>query len=242
MASAPSTGVDSRSTVQSADHQDVAVELNGISVDVEGAPVLRDFDLTVRRGEILGIQGSNGSGKSTLLTVVATLRPLSAGTGSVLGAPLGDRAIRSVRPWIALVGHTAALYRHLTLRENLLFMARLTGRTGGAVDEALGEVGLAGAADRTAGRCSQGMLRRADLARVLLSDPDLLLLDEVHSGLDATSVGLVDGLIDSVRRRGGASIIVSHDQQKLAAVADRIVEIVRGAAVAVSRREQERCA
>lgn len=237
-----SSGIDSRSTVQSVDHQDVAVKLNGISVDVEGTPVLRDVDLTVRRGEILGIQGSNGSGKSTLLSVVATLRPLSAGTGSVLGAPLGDRAIRSVRPRIALVGHTAALYRHLTLRENLLFLARLTGRTNDTVDEALDAIGLAGAADRTVGRCSQGMLRRADLARVLLSDPDLLLLDEVHSGLDATSVGLVDRLIDSVRRRGGASVIVSHDQQKLAAAADRIVEIVRGAAVAVRRPGQERCA
>lgn len=236
-----SGGVGSGSTVHSADRQYTAVELNAISVDVEGTPVLRDFDLTVRRGEVLGIQGANGSGKSTLLSVVATLHPLSAGTGAVLGASLGDRAICSVRPGIALVGHAAALYRHLTLRENLLFLARLTGRTNEAVDEALGAVGLAGAANRAAARCSQGMLRRADLARVLLSNPDLLLLDEVHSGLDARSVDLVDELIESVRQRGGTSIVVSHDQQKLAAATDRIVEIVRGAAVPAPSREQERC-
>ncbi|MDA3644084.1 ATP-binding cassette domain-containing protein [Saccharopolyspora indica] len=215
---------------------DAVVELSGVSVDVEGAPVLRDLDLTVRRGETLGVRGANGSGKSTLLSVVATLRPVRTGTGSVLGKSFGDSAIHDVRPRIALVGHAAALYQNLTLRENLRFLAHLTGRPDRAADDALDAVGLAGVADRTASRCSQGMLRRADLARVLLSEPELLLLDEVHSGLDAASVGLVAGLIDGVRRRGGASMVVSHDQQRLTAETDRVVEIVRGAAV------PERCA
>ncbi|GAB3685408.1 ATP-binding cassette domain-containing protein [Saccharopolyspora sp. ID03-671] len=214
------------------------VDLERVSVDVERTSVLRGLSLEVLAGECLGVVGANGSGKSTLLSVIATLRPINAGSGTVLGVPLGSLAVRDVRRRISLVGHVPALYPQLTLRENLRFVGRLLGRSDALVDEALGEVGLARAAHRTADRCSQGMLRRADLARVLLTEPDLLLLDEVYSGLDVTATGLVDGLISEVRRRAGAAVVVSHDMHRLDAVADRTVRVVRGSTLPATSLER----
>lgn len=202
--------------------------LDGIAVDVDRTPVLRGVDLTVSAGEVLGVIGANGSGKSTLLRVLATLLPVRDGSGHVLGAALGTAACSAVRSRIALVGHTPALYPHLTLGENLHVVARLTGITATTVDGALENVGLVGAAGRRADRCSQGMQRRAELARVLAAAPTLLLLDEPHAGLDADSRGLVDVVAGRVRRRGGACVAVSHDRDRLHCLADRVVEIVEG--------------
>ncbi|WP_216214711.1 ABC transporter ATP-binding protein [Amycolatopsis aidingensis] len=207
--------------------------LFGVAVDVECTAVLRGVDLTVAAGECLGLVGANGSGKSTLLRVLATLLPPVGGRGQILGAALGSAGCAAVRPRIVLVGHAAALYPRLTLRENLQFVARLTGRAERAADDALEAVGLGSARDRRAEVCSQGMLRRAELARVLLSEPRLLLLDEAHAGLDAASVGLVEAVVERVRDGGGTSVVVSHDHPRLRGLADRLVEIADGRVVPV---------
>lgn len=202
--------------------------LAGVGVDVQRVAVLREVDFAVGAGESIGLVGPNGSGKSTLLRVLATLLAPVAGVVRILGAEPATRAWVAVRSRIALVEHAPALYPQLSLRENLRLRARLTGRAAAAADEALDVVGLARAASRRADRCSQGMQRRAALAAVLLTDPQLLLLDEVHAGLDPQSVGLVDLVIGRARRRGGAAVVVSHDVGQLATVTDRVVEIVDG--------------
>lgn len=197
-------------------------------MDVERTPVLRGVDLTVDAGEIVGVVGVNGSGKSTLLRVLATLLAPRGGIGRVLGATLGSRKCAAVRPRIALVGHAPALYPQLTLAENLHLVAALTGVSERAADDALAVVGLAGAAGRRAEKCSQGMQRRAELARVLCTGPELLLLDEVHAGLDPQSRGLVELVVVRVRRDGGACVAVSHEHDRLRDLADRAVEIRDG--------------
>lgn len=212
---------------------DPVATLVDVAVDVERTAVLRGVDLTVTAGEAVGLVGANGSGKSTLLRVLATLLPPVGGRGQVLGAALGGGDCATVRRQIALVGHVAALYPRLTLRENLRFVARLTGRAERAADDALEAVGLGPARDRRAEVCSQGMQRRVELARVLLSEPRLLLLDEAHAGLDAASVGLVEAVVRRVRDGGGASVVVSHDHPRLRGLADRLVEITDGRAAPV---------
>ena len=206
------------------------VLLVGVDVDVAGAPVLRALDLEIGSGEAVGLVGPNGSGKSTLLRVMATLLRPVRGVGRILGADLGSAAVAAVRPSIALVGHTPALYPRLTLAENLHFVGRLTGRPAPDADQVLDAVGLGAARQRMALHCSQGMLRRAELARVLLVRPRLLLLDEAHAGLDESSAGLVDALVADVSRRGGTSVLVSHDRARLLPVVDRVVEVVDGRA------------
>lgn len=208
------------------------VRLRNVSVDVERTPVLRGLDFDVAAGEAVGVAGANGSGKSTLLTVLATLRVPNRGNGWVLGACLGTGACAAVRPGIALVGHTPALYPQLTLAENLDLLARLLARPVRAAQEALEAVGLSRAAHRRAEQCSQGMQRRADLARVVLAQPQLLLLDEVHAGLDPGAVGLVDDLVVEACRRGGGGVVISHERERLASSTHRVVDIVDGKAIA----------
>lgn len=204
------------------------VELRGVSVNVGRSPVLRQVDLELLPGRVIGVTGSNGSGKSTLLETLATLRRPSAGTATILGADLSSPIPPEVRRGICLVGHQVALYPQLSLRENLRFVAALFGRSQQTADQALTAVGLRRAADRRVDRCSLGMSRRADLARVLVVRPSLLLLDEAHAGLDDTAGELVDHLISTVTERGGACMVVAHELQRLMRSTGDIVAVTDG--------------
>ena len=205
-----------------------AVVLANVDIDLAGVPVLRRVDMRIEAGETVGLVGPNGSGKSTLLRVLATLlRPVS-GTGRVLGAELGSAGVTAVRPSIALVGHEPTLYPRLSLVENLRFVARLIGCPETEPVRALDAVGLDAVRHRRAAQCSHGMLRRAELARVLLLRPRLLLLDEAHAGLDEASSGLVEAVVARVRSDGGSSVLVSHERGRLVETVDRLVQIAGG--------------
>jgi heme exporter protein A len=204
------------------------LSLTAVAVDIGRTPVLEAVDLEVGAGGVLGVTGPNGSGKTTLLHVCATLLPIRAGRGRVLGADLTAPVGPGVRRRICLVDHRPALYPQLSLRENLSFVAGLFDRTSDDVDRALVTVGLSRVAERRLAHCSQGMARRADLARVLLVEPQLLLLDEAHSGLDAEALALVGHLVRAVRDRGGAAVVVSHDSQRLRVLVDRTLCLAAG--------------
>jgi heme exporter protein A len=205
------------------------VELHEVAVAVDLVPNISAVSLHVDPGECVGIQGPNGAGKTTLLRVIATLLAPTGGSGRVLGVELGSRLVPSVRPQIGLAGHLPALAGPLTLIENLLVVARLTGRTKQDAAAALARVGLAGAAGRTAERCSHGMRRRTDLARLFLVPPRLLLLDEPQAGLDSSAQPLVEELIRRVRSGGGGAVLVSHDASGLSGLADRMLTLRAGA-------------
>lgn len=204
------------------------VQLDDVAVTIRRTPVLRGVDLRLAAGETLGVLGANGSGKSTLLRLLATLVRPSAGRATILGQPLHDGAGATVRPRISLVGHRPGLYPQLSLAENLAFLARVAGRETTAVDRALATVGLGRAAQRRVAGCSHGMVRRAELAGVLLAQPQLLLLDEVHAGLDRDAVGLVDEIVDQVASRGGGCVLVSHEPSRFVGLADRLVRVADG--------------
>jgi heme exporter protein A len=209
-------------------HTATIVSLTGAAVRAGAVPILRDLNLTVSEGEAVGLFGANGAGKTTLLRLVATLTRPSAGSGTVFGVDLssGDRFI--VRPRIGYIGHTPGWYPELTLKENLAFVAHAMGIEDESVTSSLDAVGLGGAVDRRADRCSHGMKRRAEFARILMTEPDLLLLDEPHSALDADAIDLVDDLVARTVRRGGAAVLVSHDHARVEAVVDRTYEITDG--------------
>lgn len=211
--------------------------LESVDVDIAGTPVLRALDLTIEVGEVVGLLGPNGSGKSTLLNVLAGMLVPVGGRAQVLGADLrtegaaGRSRLAAARTSVALVGHQPALYPQLELGENLRLVARLTGRSQADATAALEAVGLGAAAHRRADRCSYGMLRRADLARAFLTEPRLLLLDEAHAGLDRDSVHLVQVLTERVRIRSGACVLVSHHQDQMRPLVDRVVALVQGTTV-----------
>ncbi|MGH3650886.1 MAG: ABC transporter ATP-binding protein [Acidimicrobiia bacterium] len=206
----------------------LVVHLDAAGVSLGGRPVLRDIDLSVDRGETVGIAGPNGSGKTTLVRVAATLTSIDSGRATVLDTELGNGDLTSIRRRIGLIGHQPSLIPELSLAENLTHVARLGGIDPTRVGRALEVVGLGGAADRRARACSFGMQRRVEIAHLLLTRPDLLLLDEAGSGLDDSARDLIVALVRSVGDRGGGCIVVSHDRSQLTALTDRTMTLSDG--------------
>lgn len=204
------------------------VELSNIDVKIGSVPILKHVNLQLDGGSSVGVTGKNGAGKTTLLRVIATLLQPTSGSGTVLDVSLGTHDVARIRPRIGLIGHTAALQAELTLTENLELWGRLMGFAASEASASLASVGLARASDRRADACSNGMRRRADLARLLLSEPQLLLLDEATAGLDSDSQDIVRHLVDRTVSAGGAAVLVSHDESALPGEVRRILRLDAG--------------
>ncbi|MCU1455929.1 MAG: heme exporter, ATP-binding protein CcmA [Actinomycetia bacterium] len=190
-------------------------------------PALTGIDLTVDEGEIVLLSGPNGAGKTTLLRVLAGLLPIHSGEAEVLGHDLAlDR--RSARRSLALVGHETGCYDDLTVAENLRFAARASGRGTDAVAPVLGRLGLERLAGVTHARLSAGQRRRLSLAAALVRDPELLLLDEPHAGLDADGRETLDAVLAAAPGEGRTVVLVSHELERARALADREVVISGG--------------
>jgi heme exporter protein A len=206
-----------------------AVDLHGIAHRFGRRWAVRGVSLVVAPGEVLAVIGHNGSGKSTMLRIVATaLRP-TRGAGSVFGADLVRDAQR-VRATVALLSTEPGVYGDLTALENLRFAARMLGESSDPLrlQRALDRVGLGREGDERARNMSSGMQRRLSLARLLLREPRLLLLDEPYNSLDPQGAMLVNELVRETRDRGGSVLLVAHDLSRSEGVADRTVEMRDG--------------
>jgi heme exporter protein A len=204
------------------------VDLKKVSVRAGAVHILQDLSLTVGAGDAVGIFGSNGAGKTTLLRLIATLQPSAGGACSILGIDATTVARYEVRNRIGYVGHVPGLYPELTLAENLHFVADARGLDPEAGTNALELVGLGGAARRRADHCSHGMQRRAEFARIIMTEPELLLLDEPHSALDMSAVDLVDALVQRTLDSGGAVVLASHDVERVDTLVTNTYEIKNG--------------
>jgi heme exporter protein A len=206
-----------------------AVEVVGIAHTFGGARVLRGIDLRVEAGERVAVFGPNGAGKSTLLRVLATLIRPTTGTVRLLGLD-PQRELLAVRRRIGVVGHRTYLDDQLTAAENLRYYGRLysVAALEPRIAELLELVGLRRRADDRVRVFSRGMQQRLAIARALLHDPDLLLLDEPDTGLDAQAVDLLAGVVD---RPGRAVVLASHHPERAMRIASRAVTIVDGRVV-----------
>jgi heme exporter protein A len=185
-------------------------------------PVLKHIDLDVAPGQVLLVVGPNGAGKSTLLRIVAGLMPPSEGEVDSALSP-GE---------IGYLGHKTLIYPRLSARDNLSFWQALFGlpRDEAAVEAALSRVGLARFADEEAGVFSRGMSQRLSLARVFLTAPRLLLLDEPASGLDPSSAAMLRREIRAAADAGAAVVWVSHNVLADLPSCDRVLLLRRNRA------------
>jgi len=183
----------------------LAIELEGLERRYGERVALADVSLTLERGQTLVVLGVNGAGKSTLLRVLATLLRPHGGTVRVLGESLPDDAWRA-RGRIGYLGHEPLLYRDLSARENLLLHARLHRVALERIDELLAAVGLERRADDPVHTYSRGMVQRCAVARAVLHDPALVLLDEPRANLDPAAAELVEPLL-----AGRTRVLTSHD-------------------------------
>ena len=192
-------------------------------------PALAGVDLDVDTGEVVLLSGGNGAGKTTLLRLVAGLVPVHSGSAEVLGNDLTqDR--RSHRRSLALMGHDTACYDELTVAENLRFATRATDATAASEAATPERFGLAGLAGVRHVKLSAGQRRRLTLAMALARDPQLLLLDEPHAGLDAEGRAALDDVLRAARGDGRTVLIASHELDRARALADREVVLTGGQA------------
>ena len=201
------------------------IELAGVSRRYGERLALDGVSVTVGEGQTLGVFGSNGAGKTTLLRLLATLLRPHAGTVRVLGCELPGEAWK-VRGRVGYLGHDPLLYRDLSARENLRFHARLHSVPTGRVDELLDAVRLTRRADEPVANLSRGMVQRAAVARALLHDPPLLLLDEPRANLDPKAAELLEPLIG--RASGRTRVLVTHDVEGGLAESDVVLGLRRG--------------
>jgi len=183
---------------------------------------LDDISFHLTPGQTLAVFGPNGAGKTTLLKVLAGLIRPQAGTTHVEGGPGA----------IGWMGHQAHLYGHLTVRENLLFWAALydvpTPLRRARVDEALRRHGLADRADEPVHALSRGLAQRAGIARALLHEPRVLLLDEPFTGLDLGAAGDFRRLLAEYAAAGRSAVIATHNVEEGAELASEVAFQVRG--------------
>jgi heme exporter protein A len=224
VASAPAT-----SDGTSAQRTDTAIELDGLTRNYGELSALADVTLTLATGATLAVFGPNGAGKTTLLRVLATLLRPHAGSVSVLGERLPADAWR-VRGRIGLLGHDPLLYRELTARENLRYHASLHGVGRERVEQLLEALRLSARADEPLRTLSRGTVQRVAVARTVLHDPQLLLLDEPYANLDPAAIELVEPLIGP--QSGCTRVLASHDPARGLAQADVALGL-RGGRVAL---------
>jgi heme ABC exporter ATP-binding subunit CcmA len=187
-----------------------AVRLRSITRVFGVTPAVVRVDLTIERGEVVLVRGPNGAGKSTLLRVIATALSPTYGSGDVLGFDL-VRERERIRAQVELLGHRTRLYEDLTAAENLRFACAMTDAPRAGVPDALDRVGLLDVADERVRGFSQGMRQRVAVARALLREPQLLLLDEPYAGLDTSARDAVDHAIADARAAGRTAIVATHD-------------------------------
>jgi iron(III) transport system ATP-binding protein len=212
-----------------------SVSIAGVAKAFGGPSVLSGVDLEVPSGSFTAILGPSGSGKTTLLRIVAGFERPDAGEVRLGAEVVDDAAHRFVpceRRRIGYVPQEGALFPHLNVGRNVAFGLARQERRGTRVDELLELVGLAGLARRYPHQLSGGQQQRVALARALAPEPEIVLLDEPFSSLDASLRASVRADVHDVLRLAGAtSVLVTHDQDEALSMADQVA-ILRGGVIA----------
>ena len=224
-----------------------AVVLDGVSKCFGNKQVLRGVSFSVPRGEALCVLGRSGTGKSVTLRLMIGLIKPDAGEIFISGfniSRLGGKELSRARSKIGFLFQSAALFDSYTVHDNLaLPLRRLTEKSKSEiekiVDRALEQVGLAGDKHKLPGALSGGMRKRAGLARALVLEPDVLLVDEPSSGLDRITASEIDDLLLEQKVLHQTTIvIVTHDVHGARRVGDRFAVLDKGNLIALGRPEE----
>ena len=191
-------------------------------------PALAGATLHVERGEIIVVRGPNGAGKSSLLRLCAGLVAPSRGSAHVLDHDLSfDR--EQVGKRVGLLGQRNGLFLDLSARENVRFWGELSGATEAEMSEAMQRMGISNAlADRRVGAMSTGQRKRVALACLVTRRAELWLLDEPHSGLDATGRDELDEVLRAAARAGATIVLASHESERAERLGARVVSMSGG--------------
>ena len=207
----------------------LGLEAVGLVRTFGGLRAVDGVSFQLRPGELLTVFGPNGAGKTTLLRMLGGVMRPTSGHVRVAGAP-ADVASRDWRHRVGIVSHQSLLYGQLTVEENLRFYGRLFGLSDlkTRIPERLGSLGLSDRARTPVRDLSRGLKQRAALARALLHDPEVLLLDEPYTGLDPHASGVFREQLASLKDGRHTVVLVTHNLIQGLELADRVAIQVRG--------------
>jgi len=200
--------------------------------------VLRGLDFQVEPGEFVALLGPNGAGKTTFLRILASLsRPLT-GTVRIAGYQLPGQAA-AVRARLGVVSHLPLLYGDLTAEENLRFYGRMYSVSSleDRIQEVLNLVGLGKRGRDLVRTYSRGMQQRLAIGRAVLHDPEVMLFDEPHTGLDQDACTMLDAVLQEVAARGRTVVMTSHDLARASDLASRFDVLSKGKIVVSARQD-----
>jgi ABC-type multidrug transport system ATPase subunit len=221
----PKTPASQAAVSESAGQSAPAIILENLVKFFGRFAALRDVSASFAPGRLYVIVGDNGAGKSTLLRIIAGLSLPSQGRFALLGTD----SVKAVAQRVGYMGHAPLLYDELSGLENLRYFAGLYGRSGDNVcRKAMQTVGLDPELTRRVGQYSQGMRQRLSLARAVLHDPELILLDEPFSNVDVHSAREMAAVLGRVRDQGKTIFVVTHQAALMEPVADEFVHMAAG--------------
>lgn len=213
-----------------------ALRIDNLAKSYNRKPAVDGVSMTVARGEIVGFLGPNGAGKTSVMNMVMGLVRPDRGAIELLGSPKGAQD-RAIRLRVGYLQEKPRIYPEMTARAYLTHFARLYGvpAPDRRVSEVLDRVGLTKAADRPLDGFSRGMQQRACLARVMLHDPDFLVLDEPTLGLDPAGMADMREIFLDMRARGATLLFSSHQLAEMERICDSIVFLSAGRVIAAGR-------
>jgi heme exporter protein A len=206
-----------------------AIEVRKLAKSFGHQVALRGVDLQVAEGEFLTLFGPNGAGKTTLIRIVASLTRPTGGTARVRGEDL-DGAATSLRRHIGLISHNPLLYGDLTPDENLIFFSRMYDLPDAAarIDTVLEQVGLTARRRDPVRTFSRGMVQRLTIARAILHDPAIMLLDEPYTGLDLQAADMLRSVLQDLAASNRTVILTTHNLEQGLEMCDRAAILNRG--------------
>lgn len=216
------------------------IEIKKLTKQADNKLILRGVDLLINKGETVAILGPNGAGKSTLLKVLATLIKPTSGLIKVNGIDLKKNHIK-IKKIMGYLPHSSLLYDHYTPLENIVFFGNIYGvkNVEQRATELVKEVGLSFFLNEPVKNFSRGMIQRIAIARAIVHEPEILLLDEPHTGLDQGAIGILNNVILSMKAKGTTTLMVTHDFKQAAEICDRIIIVKNGKIVDDFRIENQ---
>ncbi len=206
---------------------DVVIEADRLSRRFGRRWALAEVSFQVPRGAVMMVAGRNGSGKSTLFRVLSTALKPDGGRATVAGFDV-LREREDVRKVVALLSHYSYLYEQLTARENLQVAADHLGIRRDGIMGLLERVTLAGRADDAVATFSAGMRKRLSFARILLQEPQIVMLDEPYGQLDPQGFALVDDVVRELKARGTTVLMATHQLERGTQLADLALHLEQG--------------
>ncbi|MEH7376359.1 ABC transporter ATP-binding protein [Neobacillus drentensis] len=216
------------------------IEIKSLTKQADNKRILSDVDLSIKKGETVAILGPNGAGKSTLLKVLATLIKPTSGSILVKNMDLKKNHIE-IKKIMGYLPHSSLLYDHYTPLENIVFFGNIydVKNVEQRAIALVKEVGLSFFLNEPVKNFSRGMIQRIAIARAIVHEPEILLLDEPHTGLDQGAITILNNVILSMKAKGTTTLMVTHDFKQAAEICDRIIIVKNGKIVDDFRIENQ---